>query len=77
MIEDRSVPLRVFRADGGATSSPLVMQTQADLLGRDIEVSDVAGLSSRYGETRVADPRPRRRLAEQQRPDLPPSRECE
>ena len=46
VIEDRSVPLRVFRADGGATSSPLVMQTQADLLGRDIEVSDVAEVSA-------------------------------
>jgi glycerol kinase len=46
VIEERSVPLRVFRADGGATSSPLVMQTQADLLGRDIEVSEVAEVSA-------------------------------
>jgi glycerol kinase len=46
VIEDRSVPLRVFRADGGATSSALVMQTQADLLGRDIEASEVAEVSA-------------------------------
>jgi len=46
VIEDRSVPLQVFRADGGATSSPLVMQTQTDLLCRDIEVSDVAEVSA-------------------------------
>ena len=43
VIEERSSPLQVFRADGGATSSALVVQTQADLLGREIEVSDVAG----------------------------------
>jgi len=46
VIEERSVPLRVLRADGGATSSALVMQTQADLLGRDMEVSDVAEVSA-------------------------------
>jgi glycerol kinase len=46
VIEDRSVPLRVFRADGGATSSALVMQTQADLLGRDVEASEVAEVSA-------------------------------
>jgi glycerol kinase len=46
VIEERSVPLQVFRADGGATSSALVMQTQTDLLGRDIEVSDVAEVSA-------------------------------
>jgi glycerol kinase len=46
VIEDRSAPLRVFRADGGATSSELVMQTQTDLLGRDIEVSEVAEVSA-------------------------------
>jgi glycerol kinase len=46
VIEERSVPLLVFRADGGATSSALVMQTQADLLGREVEVSDVAEVSA-------------------------------
>jgi len=46
VIEDRSVPLRVFRADGGATSSALVVQTQADLLGREVEVSDVPEVSA-------------------------------
>jgi glycerol kinase len=45
VIEDKSVPLQVFRADGGATSSGLVMQTQADLLGREVEASDVAEVS--------------------------------
>jgi glycerol kinase len=46
VIEERSVPLRVFRADGGATSSALVVQTQADLLGREVEVSDVPEVSA-------------------------------
>jgi glycerol kinase len=46
VIEDKSVPLQVFRADGGATSSALVMQTQADLLGREVEASDVAEVSA-------------------------------
>ncbi|HEX3205197.1 MAG TPA: FGGY family carbohydrate kinase [Propionibacteriaceae bacterium] len=46
VIEERSSPLQVFRADGGATSSALVVQTQADLLGREIEVSDVAEVSA-------------------------------
>jgi glycerol kinase len=46
VIEDRSEPLRVFRADGGATSSALVMQTQADLLGRDVAASEVAEVSA-------------------------------
>jgi glycerol kinase len=46
VIEERSVPLRVFRADGGATSSALVMQTQTDLLGREVEVSDIAEVSA-------------------------------
>jgi glycerol kinase len=46
VIEERSVPLQVFRADGGATSSALVMQTQTDLLGRDLEVSEVAEVSA-------------------------------
>ena len=46
VIEDRSSPLRVFRADGGAASSALVSQTQADLLGREVEVSEVAEVSA-------------------------------
>ncbi len=46
VIEERSVPPWVFRADGGATSSTLVMQTQTDLLGREVEVSDVAEVSA-------------------------------
>ena len=39
-------PLKVFRADGGATASQLVVQTQADLLGHDVEVSAVAEVSA-------------------------------
>ena len=35
VIEERSGPLHLFRADGGATASALVVQTQADLLGRE------------------------------------------
>jgi glycerol kinase len=46
VIEERSIAPWVFRADGGATSSALVMQTQADLLGREVEVSDVAEVSA-------------------------------
>jgi glycerol kinase len=46
VIEERAVPLQVFRADGGATSSTLVVQTQADLLGREVEVSDVPEVSA-------------------------------
>jgi glycerol kinase len=46
VIEERSVPLQVFRADGGATHSALVVQTQADLLGREVEVSDIAEVSA-------------------------------
>lgn len=46
VIDERSVPLHVFRADGGATSSALVVQTQADLLGREVEVADVPEASA-------------------------------
>lgn len=38
--------LSAFRADGGATAADLLMQTQADLLGRRIEVADVAEVSA-------------------------------
>ena len=46
VIQERSAPLQLFRADGGATSSALVVQTQADLLGRDVEVAEVAEVSA-------------------------------
>ena len=46
VVEERSVPLRVFRADGGATGSALVVQTQADLLGREVELSEMAEVSA-------------------------------
>ena len=46
VIEERSAPLRLFRADGGATASALVVQTQADLLGREVEVAEVAEVSA-------------------------------
>jgi glycerol kinase len=46
VIEERSGSLQLLRADGGATASALVVQTQADLLGRDVEVSEVAEVSA-------------------------------
>ena len=46
VIEERSGPLHLFRADGGATASALVVQTQADLLGREVQVSEVAEVSA-------------------------------
>ena len=46
VIEQATGPLKVFRADGGATASQLVVQTQADLLGHDVEVSEVAEVSA-------------------------------
>jgi glycerol kinase len=46
VIEETSVPLELFRADGGATASDLVMQVQADLLDRTVEVADVAEVSA-------------------------------
>jgi glycerol kinase len=52
VIEART-PLRLFRADGGATASALVVQTQADLLGRDVQVGDVAEVSA-LGAARLA-----------------------
>jgi glycerol kinase len=45
-IEAGDDPITVFRADGGATASALLMQTQADLLRRPVEVSDVPELSA-------------------------------
>ena len=38
--------LTVLHADGGATASRLLMQTQADLLGRDVVVSANAEVSA-------------------------------
>jgi len=46
VIEESSAPLQLFRADGGATASQLVVQTQADLLGREVEVSETAEVSA-------------------------------
>jgi glycerol kinase len=46
VIEEKSGPLQLFRADGGATASALVMQTQADLLGREVQVSEVPEVSA-------------------------------
>jgi glycerol kinase len=46
VIEERSGSLGLFRADGGATASTLVVQTQADLLGREVQVSEVAEVSA-------------------------------
>ncbi|WP_432936668.1 FGGY-family carbohydrate kinase [Kribbella sp. CA-253562] len=39
-------PNRCLRADGGASVSDLLMQTQADLLGHRVEASDIAELSA-------------------------------
>ena len=46
VIEETSGPLQTFRADGGATASGLVMQIQADLLDRTVEVADMAEVSA-------------------------------
>ena len=46
VIEADGQPLTALRADGGATASELLMQTQADLLGRRLEVADVAEASA-------------------------------
>lgn len=43
---DRDQPIKVLRADGGATASALLMQIQADLLNRPVEVADVAEVSA-------------------------------
>jgi glycerol kinase len=45
-IESESNRLSVLRADGGVTVSQLAMQIQADLLGRDVEVADIAEISA-------------------------------
>ena len=43
---DKDQPIKALRADGGATASSLLMQTQADLLGRPVEVADIAEVSA-------------------------------
>jgi glycerol kinase len=53
VIEQQSTALRLFRADGGATASALVIQTQADLLGRDVQVGEVPEVSA-MGAARLA-----------------------
>ncbi|WP_114560469.1 FGGY-family carbohydrate kinase [Desertihabitans aurantiacus] len=46
VVAREAEPLRVLRADGGPTASALLMQTQADLLGLEVEVAEVAELSA-------------------------------
>jgi len=46
MESDGSTPIDVIHADGGATASDLLMQVQADLLGRPVEKSDVPSASA-------------------------------
>jgi glycerol kinase len=53
VIEDTAGPVHTLRADGGATVAGLLMQTQADLLDRPVEVSDVAEVSA-LGAARLA-----------------------
>jgi glycerol kinase len=53
VIQQEAAPLRLFRADGGATASDLVVQTQADLLGREVQVGEVAEVSA-LGAARLA-----------------------
>jgi glycerol kinase len=45
-IERDSPTLKVFRADGGASASSLLMQIQADLLDRKVEVADLPEVSA-------------------------------
>jgi glycerol kinase len=46
VMEAATGPLRTFRADGGASAANLLMQTQADLLNRTIDIADVAEVSA-------------------------------
>ena len=46
VIEAETGPLRTFRADGGATAADVLMQDQSDLLGRAVEVTNVAEVSA-------------------------------
>jgi glycerol kinase len=43
---DKDQPIQVLRADGGATASSELMQIQSDLLGRPVEVADIAEVSA-------------------------------
>jgi glycerol kinase len=52
-IEETSPTITTFRADGGATASTLLMQTQADLLMRPVEVADLPEVSA-LGAARMA-----------------------
>ena len=52
-VIEETVPLRTLRADGGATAAGLLMQTQADLLDRTVEVAGVAEVSA-LGAARLA-----------------------
>lgn len=53
MEADGSTRIEVLHADGGATASPLLMQIQADLLGRPVEVAG-ASAASALGAARLA-----------------------
>jgi glycerol kinase len=53
VIERGTAPIGELRADGGATAADLVMQTQADLLGKDVQVGAVAEVSA-LGAARLA-----------------------
>ncbi|QXT62617.1 FGGY family carbohydrate kinase [Tessaracoccus palaemonis] len=46
MTADGAADIETLHADGGATASALLMQRQADLLGRDVQVSGVAEASA-------------------------------
>ena len=46
METDGTARIETLHADGGATASALLMQTQTDLLGRPVEVSDVPSASA-------------------------------
>jgi glycerol kinase len=53
VIERSTAPIRELRADGGATAADLVMQTQADLLVKEVQVGAVAEVSA-LGAARLA-----------------------
>ncbi len=52
-MEKESVPFEALHADGGATGSRLLMQMQADLLGRPVDVATSAAASA-LGAARLA-----------------------
>jgi len=53
MDTDAAARIQVLHADGGATASELLMQTQADLLARPVEVADSPAASA-LGAARLA-----------------------